>query len=277
MDAINVAKQLVLQQEREELARARDEEDQDRADAALKELAKTNKLITDAKAKEGTGQLVVIKDKHGKVHFVKAEKPGQVKGYKAEWEAHLQAQAREWESDVTVLFPNIREDFSSPQLATHYVDTKEKITYSSFLQRVQEPGFDPINVGVSSTADMLLGLLQKSADWVPHNLALNEHNLPAKMIAGTENHFKPFLEMLDDMPDIKANADRLHDLVYAPATQKYMDRYHPTTGMTNDQIAKDYSGVELFDDWSLPFVHKQNSVMVNHHIHTRMDFGFDEI
>jgi len=170
-----------------------------------------------------------------------------------------------------------REDFSSPKLATHYADTNEKITYSSFLQRVQEPGFDPTNVGVSSTADMLLGLLQKSADWVPHNLALNEHNLPAKMIAGTENHFKPFLEMLDDMPDIKANADRLHDLVYAPATQKYMDRYHPTTGMTNDQIAKDYSGVELFDDWSLPFVHKQNSVMVNHHIHTRMDFGFDEI
>ena len=83
--------------------------------------------------------------------------------------------------------------------------------------------------------------------------------------------------MLDDMPDIKANADRLHDLVYAPATQKYMERYHPTTGMTKEQLAKDYSGVELFDDWSLPFKHMQNSVMVNHHIHTRMDFGFDEI
>ena len=162
-------------------------------------------------------------------------------------------------------------------MATHYADTGKKITYANFLKRVQEPAFDPNNVGVSSTADMLLGLLQKSADWVPQNLSLNEHNLPAKMIAGTENHYKPFLEKLDDMPDIKANADWLHDLVYEPAYKRYQQRYHPNAGKNNDQIAKDYAGVDNFDDWSLPFKHDQNSVMVNHQIHTTMDFGFDEI
>ena len=169
------------------------------------------------------------------------------------------------------------EALSYLPLAKRYTDTNEKITYENFLQRVQDPAFNPNVVGVASISDMVLGLLHKSADWVPHNVTLNEHNLPAGLISGRENHFKPVLEMLDDMPDIKANADRLHDLVYAPAVERYMERYHPNAGKTNDRIAKDYSGIDSFDDWSLPFKHDQNSVMVNHQIHTTMDFGFDEI
>jgi len=284
MKAIDVAKAVQRQiKDEEEAEEARGDADEARADAEEARAVAALKGIV-YKAKEGTGQLVVVKDKHGKVHFVKAEKTGQVKGYKAEWEARQKTLAKEWEVDdkkaqaiLDEEWKGYQEDFSSQKLATHYADTGKKITYANFLKRVQEPAFDPDNVGVSSTADMLLGLLQRSAHWVPRNLALNEHNLPAKMIAGTENHYKPFLEMLDDMPDIKANAEHLHDLVYTPATEKYMERYHPTTGMSNKQIAKDYSGVELFDDWSLPFKHMQNSVLVNHQIHTRMDFGFDEI
>ena len=211
-----------------------------------------------------------------------------VKGYKAEWEAR-QKQLKatftdEEQTETTHVFSGFQKEkrgwteaLSYLPLARRYTDTNEKITYENFLQRVQDPAFNPNVVGVASISDMVLGLLHKSAHWVPHNLTLNEHNLPAGLIRGRENHFKAVLEMLDDMPDIKANADRLHDLVYQPSAERYMERYHPNAGKTNDQIAKDIAGVDNFDDWSLPFKHDQNSVLVNHQIHTIMDFGFDEI
>ena len=169
------------------------------------------------------------------------------------------------------------DDRMTEKLARRYTDTNKKITYSNFLERVQDPSFNPHVVGAGSMPDLIMGLLQKHAEWVPQNLTLNEHNLPASTVTDQENHFKALLEQIDDMPDIKANAARLEDLVNQPATQQYMERYYPTAGKSNEQIAKDYAGVELFDDWSLPFKHDQNSVMVNHQIHTRMDFGFDEI
>jgi len=207
-----------------------------------------------------------------------------VKGYKDEWAARQQQlkrdyaeleQATQRQKDYkdTQLFNRM----TGSKLARRYKDTNKHITYSSFIKRVQDPAFDPNIVGVHSIPDLLSGLLHKTADWVPQNLTLNERNLPGYLVAGNENHFKPLLEQLDDLPEVKANAARLHDLVYKPATQEYMERYHPTVGMSTQELAKSYSGVELFDDWSLPFKHHQNSVMVNHQIHTRMDFGFDEI
>ena len=223
-------------------------------------------------------------------------KYSQIKGYKAEWAARLIQQKKEFDvqdrarvyrekSDYTVagLTQRKHKDVMSgfSQLARRYRDTNQKITYSNFLQRLQDPAFDPNLVGVKSFPDLYMGLLQKSAHWVPDKLTLNEHNLPAFLVDGVENHYKPLLEINDEMPDIKANADRLHDLVNIPATQRYIERYHPNwsslKGKSNAEIAKDFAGVELFDDWALPFKHNQNSVMVNHQIHTRMDFGFDEV
>ena len=204
-----------------------------------------------------------------------------VKGYKQDWAARQEQLKRDW--------TELERDSSSEKgkhwdpmtgnhkLSRRFVDTNKKITYSSFLHRIKDPAFDPHTVGVSTVSDLLMGLLHQTSDWVPPNLKFNKHNLPAEFIQGQEENFIPLLEQIDDMPGIKQNAARLHELVYAPKTEQYMQRFHHTSDMSNEQIAKDYSGVELFDDWSLPFIHRQNSVMVNHQIQSRMDFGFEEI
>lgn len=207
-----------------------------------------------------------------------------VKGHKAEWaarQAQLKREYAELEKDTKIKrnYKDTRlfDRMTGSKLARRYKDNNKPITYSNFLTRLQDPSFDPNTVGVRSIPDLLSGLLHKTANWVPENLKFDEHNLPQYLVSGQENHFKPLLEQLDEMPEVKANAARLHNLVYQPATEKYIQRYHPTAGMSTQELAKNYSGVELFDDWALPFKHNQNSVMVNHQIHTRMDFGFDEI
>ena len=91
-----------------------------------------------------------------------------------------------------------------------------------------------------------------------------------------EDSFYPLMERLDDMPGFKSRAVYLHQLVYKPKTEDYVERHIPTTSMSPEDLARYHAGtLELFDDWSLPFKFHQNSVMVNHQIHSQMDFEYE--
>jgi hypothetical protein len=142
------------------------------------------------------------------------------------------------------------------------------MSYTKYLQLVQSGEFRPSDIGAHNLADMAEALLKGEQPWIPKNLKLNEQNLPANLVRGNEHQFHALLNQLDDNPALKNNADHLHELVEEPKRQAYMAKYHPnTTGGPEN----------LTDDWSLPFIHKQNSVEFNHQIHHQMDFGIDEI
>ena len=78
--------------------------------------------------------------------------------------------------------------------------------------------------------------------------------------------------MLDELdPELRDNADHLHNLVHKPETERYLER-HPTTDLS--ALARDASGViELQDDWNLPYKQGIKQVSVNNQIHTQKDFG----
>ena len=82
------------------------------------------------------------------------------------------------------------------------------------------------------------------------------------------------LQSISEDAGLRLKADRLHNMVHQPDTEDYMDRFHPTTGMSSTQLARDAAGTaELFDDWSIPYTKNMNKVSFNNMIHKQIDFG----
>ena len=132
------------------------------------------------------------------------------------------------------------------------------------------------NVGERSTQIFYEKFLLGKYDWAPKDTTLNEQNLPAFKIAGQLEEFKPMLRAISEDGDLRMKADRLHNLVHAPDTQEYLERYHPHENMSKIELAHDLSGTtELFSDWSQSYEKRQNKVKFNGLIHTQMAFGTD--
>ena len=114
-------------------------------------------------------------------------------------------------------------------------------------------------------------LLRNKIPWA-QNVTLNEELVPKKWLTGNESIYKPLLEEIDDESgDIKQRAEYLHDTVYQPGHDAYLNKYHP------GEIHKTWDNVhELSDDWSLPYTNKQNRIEFNNHIHSQIDFDFGD-
>jgi hypothetical protein len=98
--------------------------------------------------------------------------------------------------------------------------------------------------------------------------------LPPKELFNERNvgSWDGLIEFFEDFPDAHTNGELLSDMYEQNRGKQYENRYHP------DAIAKDTDGnYTIQDDWSLPFVAKQNSVEFNHHIEHQIDFGVQEL
>ena len=115
--------------------------------------------------------------------------------------------------------------------------------------------------------------------WAPKDTTLNTDILPEGSIRNMEQQFQPMLDAISDNSDVRQKADRLHNMVNAPETKKYIERFHPNELLSKLNVARDPMGnVELSDDWSIPLGDDRlNRVRVGNHIHFQMDFGGETV
>jgi len=206
-----------------------------------------------------------------------------VKGYKQHFQKimdqwHAEEDRKTWkEQDAKNTLRKFAETYFQTTareyvpMLDNYTDTGEKITYKSFLDRINDPFFDPSALGVDSYTDIIQGMLTKSNKWIPDNVKLGPQNIPDFWVKKeTFTHFQPLIQRIDEMSDdIKHRASYLNDLVQKQEGIKYMNKYHPEVALTDQNVPEK-------DDWSLPLLNRQNSVEFNHQIHRQMDFNYDE-
>jgi hypothetical protein len=148
-----------------------------------------------------------------------------------------------------------------------------KITMDSFLNAIQRPEFSALHMGESTLQHVLDNFVNQRYSWTKgQDTTLHAGNIPN--ITGHETQFQGLLEHLDQQgADVKQRAAYLHDVVYEPQAEKYMQMYHPNEQVNIGHDAENH--IELFDDWEINKSH-QNIVKVGDKEYHQMDFGYTE-
>jgi hypothetical protein len=165
----------------------------------------------------------------------------------------------------------IEEEVDHPQ---ETYDPQGKMTYEKFKKLVHDPNMSVENeLQEPSIVHVYEKFLTGQYAWAPSDTTLNEDNLPANLIKGHEESFKPFLQSISEDAGLRLKADRLHNFVHQPDTEEYLQRYHHTAQMSNPELAHDGAGTtEVLDDWAEPYETRMNTVRFNNNVHRQMDF-----
>ena len=143
------------------------------------------------------------------------------------------------------------------------------MTMAHFIGMMQDNTVDIEKEMGEPLPDILNNLLNDEYHWADKDITLNATMLPSWRVKGRESDFDDMLDNLD--PELRDNADHLHNLVHEPETERYLER-HPHADLS--ALARDDSGaIELQDDWNLPYKPGVRQVSFNDQVHTQKDFG----
>ena len=135
-----------------------------------------------------------------------------------------------------------KEDLKKIEKKMVEIVDRNKLTKREVWKRNE--AIDHFNqIGEKSLAHFLEAVLRDQVPWIPKGTKLDRNLVPLKWVQGSEAHYKPLIDEIDDDQNMKSRAEYLHQLVNEPDRQQYIKTFHP-----DDSVLK--NAKELSDDFT---------------------------